>query len=60
MTRLVQNGRIDVHPLHSACAAISVGIVGGEAVLDLPYSEDSQAEVDMNVVMLQRLAPLSS
>jgi ribonuclease PH len=31
-------------------AAVSVGIVGGEVVLDLPYLEDSQAEVDMNVV----------
>jgi ribonuclease PH len=32
-------------------AAVSVGIVGGDALLDLDYSEDSQAEVDMNVVM---------
>jgi ribonuclease PH len=32
-------------------AAVSVGIVDGEALLDLDYSEDSQAEVDMNVVM---------
>jgi ribonuclease PH len=32
-------------------AAISVGIVDGEPVLDLPYAEDSRAEVDMNVVM---------
>jgi ribonuclease PH len=32
-------------------AAVSVGIVGGEAVLDLDYSEDSSAETDMNVVM---------
>ena len=31
--------------------AVSVGIVEGEALLDLDYSEDSQAEVDMNVVM---------
>ncbi len=31
--------------------AVSVGIVGGEALLDLDYSEDSRAEVDMNVVM---------
>jgi ribonuclease PH len=33
------------------CAAISVGIVGGIPLLDLPYTEDSVAEVDMNVVM---------
>jgi ribonuclease PH len=52
LTRLVQNGAIKQHPLHSFCAAISVGIVGGVPVLDLPYVEDSTAEVDMNVVML--------
>ena len=38
-------------PLHGQVAAISVGIVAGVPVLDLDYSEDSQAEVDMNVVM---------
>ncbi len=37
--------------LHGQVAAISVGIVGGVVVLDLDYPEDSQAEVDMNVVM---------
>ena len=54
LTRLVQNKSIGAHPLHSYCAAISVGIVGGVPVLDLPYSEDSTAEVDMNVVVLGR------
>jgi len=54
LTRLVQNGSIKTHPLHSFCAAISVGIVAGIPVLDLPYIEDSTAEVDMNVVMLGR------
>jgi ribonuclease PH len=39
------------HPLREPCAAISVGIVGGVPMLDLPYVEDSRAEVDMNVVM---------
>ncbi len=39
------------HPLTEHCAAISVGIIDGEARLDLPYIEDSTAEVDMNVVM---------
>jgi ribonuclease PH len=53
VTRLVQNGNIKTHPLHSRCAAISVGIVKGLPALDLPYIEDSTAEVDMNVVMLQ-------
>jgi ribonuclease PH len=37
--------------LTSSVAAVSVGIVDGEPLLDLDYSEDSQAEVDMNVVM---------
>jgi ribonuclease PH len=39
------------HALRDAVAAVSVGIVGGTAVLDLPYAEDSIADVDMNVVM---------
>ncbi len=56
LTRLVQNKAISALPLHSYCAAISVGVVDGVPVLDLPYIEDSRAEVDMNVVMLQRLA----
>ena len=37
--------------LRDSIAAVSVGIVDGEAVLDLPYVEDSRADVDMNVVM---------
>jgi ribonuclease PH len=51
LARLVGK-EIKKHPLHSRCAAISVGIVDGTPVLDLPYVEDSRAEVDMNVVML--------
>jgi ribonuclease PH len=54
LSRLVQNKSIKQHPLHSFCAAISVGIVDGVPVLDLPYVEDSRAEVDMNVVVLGR------
>ena len=50
-TRLVQAGLIPRNPLTAACAAISVGIVGGVPMLDLDYSEDSTADVDMNVVM---------
>jgi len=53
LTRLVQNGAISRHPLHSLCSAVSVGIVGGAPFIDLPYVEDSGAEVDMNVVMLR-------
>jgi ribonuclease PH len=52
LARLVARGQLDRHPLHSFVSAISVGIVGGTPVLDLPYVEDSAAEVDMNVVML--------
>lgn len=56
LTRVQQNGLITAHPLHSQCAAISVGIHNGQPILDLPYVEDSSAEVDMNVVMLQPVA----
>ena len=56
LSRLVTSGKLAAHPLHSYCAAISVGIVGGTPVLDLPYVEDSKAEVDMNVVMLRPVA----
>jgi ribonuclease PH len=38
-------------PLHGQVAAVSVGIVAGQAVVDLDYAEDSTAETDMNVVM---------
>jgi len=51
LTRLVQSGELDALPLTSECAAVSVGIVDGVPMLDLPYTEDSTAEVDMNVVM---------
>ncbi|MCU1454623.1 MAG: RNAse [Acidimicrobiales bacterium] len=51
LTRLVQSERIKAHPLTDTCGAISVGIVDGVPLLDLPYVEDSRAEVDMNVVM---------
>ena len=43
--------RRDLAPPDSQVAAVSVGIVGGEPLLDLDYEEDSGAEVDMNVVM---------
>ncbi|MDX1499468.1 MAG: ribonuclease PH [Woeseiaceae bacterium] len=51
MRRLVAAGRLKKNPLHGQVAAISVGIYRGEAVLDLDYAEDSEAETDMNVVM---------
>lgn len=51
LTRLVQKDALRVNPLTEAVAAVSVGVVDGVCMLDLPYEEDSRAEVDMNVVM---------
>ena len=48
---LVARGRLPTVPLNGSVAAVSCGIVGGAALLDLDYSEDSTAEVDANVVM---------
>jgi len=50
-TRLLQQGTLTANPLTEAVAAVSVGVVDGVCMLDLPYEEDSRAEVDMNVVM---------
>ncbi len=50
-SRLVAAGKIKAHPMSTACAAISVGLVDGIGLLDLDYSEDVRAGVDMNVVM---------
>ena len=46
-----KKGQIKKHPLYGQVAAVSVGIYRGEPVVDLDYSEDSEAETDMNVVM---------
>jgi ribonuclease PH len=51
LSRLVGRGMLVRVPLRDSVAAVSVGIVDGEPLLDLPYAEDSRAEVDMNVVM---------
>jgi len=48
--RLVARGVLERSPVREAVAAVSVGIVDGEIVLDLPYAEDANAAVDMNVV----------
>lgn len=48
---LVKNGRIETFPITDNIAATSVGLVNGEAMLDLCYTEDSTADVDMNIVM---------
>ncbi len=50
-SRLIADGRMPALPFISSCAAVSVGVVDGRALLDLDYSEDAGAEVDMNVVM---------
>jgi ribonuclease PH len=49
--RLKAEGELERLPLNGSVAAVSCGIVGGAALLDLDYSEDSAAEVDANVVM---------
>ena len=51
LTRLVAEGVLSQHALSDAVAAVSVGIINGVPMLDLPYEEDSRADVDMNVVM---------
>jgi ribonuclease PH len=51
LRRLQGEGSLERLPLTQSVAAVSCGIVEGEALLDLDYSEDSRAEVDANVVM---------
>ncbi|HEY0795514.1 MAG TPA: ribonuclease PH [Acidisarcina sp.] len=53
LNRLVTAGTLSRSPLKQLVAATSVGIVEGTVLLDLAYEEDSQAEVDMNVVMTE-------
>ncbi|UPM51494.1 ribonuclease PH [Synechococcus sp. A10-1-5-1] len=53
LRRLEQRGVLERSPLIGQVAAVSVGLVDGNALLDLDYSEDSRAEVDLNVVMNQ-------
>lgn len=50
-TRMVAARTIPAHPMTDECAAVSVGVVDALPYLDLEYSEDVRAEVDMNVVM---------
>jgi ribonuclease PH len=50
-SRLVAAKKMAAHPITDTCGAISVGIVDALPYLDLDYSEDVRAEVDMNVVM---------
>ena len=50
-TWLRSQGKLSADPIKDFVAAVSVGIVGGRAVLDLDYAEDSGCDTDMNVVM---------
>ena len=50
LARLVRESRIPRWPLRETVAAVSVGVCAGQAVLDLAYEEDSEADVDCNVV----------
>jgi ribonuclease PH len=52
-SHLLKEKKINFNPLRELVAAVSVGVVDGAALVDLPYSEDSRAEVDMNVVMTE-------
>jgi ribonuclease PH len=51
LARLIEEGKLEALPLSQSVAAVSCGVVDGVGLLDLDYSEDSTAEVDMNVVM---------
>jgi len=51
VTRLIADGKIAHSPITAQVAAISVGMSGGVALLDLDYGEDSSCDTDMNVVM---------
>jgi len=52
-SKLIAEGKLKKNPIKEFIAATSVGIVGGGKCLDLAYSEDSSAEVDMNIVMTE-------
>ena len=49
--KLLRSGELKKNPIRGQVAAVSCGIVAGEALLDLDYAEDASAEADMNVVM---------
>lgn len=53
--RLIALGKLSASPMKRKVAAVSVGLVGGEAVLDLNYLEDKDASVDLNLVMTDAL-----
>lgn len=52
---LLENKKLEKNPLSGQVAAISVGLVNNQALLDLDYLEDSSAETDMNIIMNEHL-----
>ncbi len=57
LNRMVKTGALPKSPLKQLVAATSVGVVEDTVLLDLAYEEDSQAEVDMNIVMTEERWP---
>lgn len=55
LKKLVSRGELEKSPLTTAVAAVSVGLIEGNAFLDLDYTEDVKADVDFNVVMNSNL-----
>lgn len=55
INKLLSTGELTTSPLLEPVAAVSVGLIAGEAILDLNYSEDVAADVDFNVVMNGKL-----
>ncbi|MDD5349169.1 MAG: ribonuclease PH [Chthoniobacteraceae bacterium] len=53
--RLVREKKLARSPMKALVAAVSVGVVGGVPMLDLAYTEDKEASVDMNLVMTEKL-----
>lgn len=53
VTKLLRSGRLKVNPLKDVVAAVSVGLINDEILVDLNYIEDSSADLDMNVILTQ-------
>ena len=53
--KLVEDGLVKKSPVRQRVAAVSVGVVGGEVLVDLDYSEDKEAAVDMNLVLTEHM-----
>jgi len=51
INHMIENGQLKASPIKHMIGAVSVGVYNGEAVLDLDYAEDSNAETDLNVIM---------